>query len=128
MPTMIRVRNDGRIPQVFNLRGTSVRVVPGGTALIPEGNSALSIRSFTRIGTLEVGSTKPASADPNAALLAQLAALQAEIAQLRAAPSTSVDETYPQHLRGGKWRLSNGSETPGGLSALQAQELEAELH
>ena len=126
----IRVRNDGDVVQVLDLGGVTIRVVPRGTALLPEGHYGLRIRDFTRIGRVEGPEDVPV-VDPTAALLEEIAALKAELAAKRTPepePVEDDDVVYPQSLGHGKWRLSDGTETKGGTSRADAEAWEASLH
>jgi hypothetical protein len=125
MSKFLRARNDGTVDQVVYSQGTPALVVPGGTVLLPEGSPFLGVPDMTVIGEVVVpdATPAPAAAADLESLRAQVAALQALLEGQMPAPAD-----YPVHLGGGKWRLSNGSETKAGVSRAAAAELEAELH
>lgn len=127
MPKMIRARNDGKIAQTVMVDGNYLRVVPGGTVLLKEGSPFLGVEGFTAIGSEVVpGRSSTVAAAPNEvdALKAQLAELAALVAKL----SAPANVEYPVNLGGGKWRLSDGTETKGGTSKVDAQAMESALH
>lgn len=132
----VRVRNDGDVVQIVTLAGNPIRVVPRGTALLPEGSPFVGVAGFTIIERIKSQSA-PAPVDDSAALRAQVEALTAELAAARAVPPEATqpearpesdDEPYPRHHKGGKWYLSDGTLTAGGLSREAAVDLEAALH
>lgn len=127
MPKMIRARNDGTITQTVVANGNWIRVVPGGTVLLQEGSPFLGVAGFTAVGAEAVAGRQDQADVQND----EVAALQAQVAQLMqlvAGLSAKTDVEYPHNLGGGKWRLSDGTETKGGTSRVIAEELEAALH
>lgn len=127
MPKMIRARNDGTVAQTVMAEGNWVRVVPGGTVLLKEGSPLLGTAGFTAIGHEMVagrGGKEEAPSPEVDALKAQVEQLMKLVAGLSAAANVE----YPVNLGGGKWRLSDGTETKGGTSKVDALALENALH
>lgn len=122
MAQLIRLRNDSALPQVVYLRGDAVRIPVGGTVLADPESYLMRISAFTRIGTVGEPDPAPAGVVDVAALHAEIAALKAQLAQ----PAEPEAEPYPRHLGGGKWELSSGEVTKGGLSREAAETLERE--
>lgn len=134
MAQMIRLRNTGTIPQVIYLRDGPVRVVPNGTIVVSPESYAVKVRSLERVGVVGEPDA-PARNDEAEALRAELEQLRAELAAAKTATTKVEDDVqaeddaaYPDHQGGGKWLLSDGSLTKGGLSREAANELEAQLH
>ena len=120
MAALIRLRNDSGIPQIFNLRGASIRVVPRGTVVVDTKSYVMKARGMTQVATLGDPEPKPDEGPSVEELLATIARLQARLNDGGEAP-------YPRHQGGGKWLLSNGEITRGQLSREAAQTLEDEL-
>lgn len=125
MAQLIRLRNDSALPQVLYLRGDAVRVPVGGTILVEPKSYATKVRGFVRVGTVGEPDA-PAPTVDTAALLAEIAALKGKLAAQAAEPEVEP-EPFPRHVGGGKWELSNGEVTKGGLSREAAETLERDL-
>ena len=121
MAALIRLRNDSGIPQIFNLRGASIRVVPRGTVVVEPTSYVMKARGMTQVATIGEPEPKQDAGPSVEELLAKIAELQARLRD-------DEDEPYPRHQGGGKWLLSNGEITRGQLSREAARGLEDELN